>query len=188
MGQFRPHKARFTCISPVKASTPGWAASHSSAAPLFAADLTVDRLLPPFSKASSNTKSTPHRVSFQAALDGELAPLRRRPRTYAPRPRPPARRLRPRLPPRPEFPVKKQTVLITGASSGIGKATALRFQAAGWNVAAKRRPPAQSELPGLTLLPLDVTDPASIEAAIAEAERLLGPFEAAIDEQIRRQS
>ncbi len=85
--------------------------------------------------------------------------------------------------------MKKQTVLITGASSGIGKATALRFQAARWNVAATmRRPPAQSELPGLTLLPLDVTDPASIEAAIAEAERLLGPFEAAIDEQIRRQS
>ena len=181
MGQFRPHKARFAWISSVKTSTPGWATSHSSAAlfaEAFAADLTVDRLLPPFSKASSNTKSTPHRVSFQAALDGELAPLRRRPRTYAPRPRPPARRLRPRLrprlPPRPEFPVKKQTVLITGASSGIGKATALRFQAAGWNVAATRRPPAQSELPGLTLLPLDVTDPASIEAAI--------------DEQIRRQS
>lgn len=99
--------------------------------------------------------------------------------------------------------MKKQTVLITGASSGIGKATAQRFLAAGWNVAATmRQPGAAADHPGLTLLPLDVTSPASIEAAIADAERLLGPldvvvnnagyglvgpFEAATDEQIRRQ-
>ncbi len=33
----------------------------------------------------------------------------------------------------------RQTVLITGTSSGLGRATAKRFHAAGWNVVATMR-------------------------------------------------
>jgi NAD(P)-dependent dehydrogenase (short-subunit alcohol dehydrogenase family) len=65
-----------------------------------------------------------------------------------------------------------KTILITGASSGIGKASVERFAAAGWNVVATMRDPArEKEWPGsdrVLLTRLDVTDPASIDAAIEQ--------------------
>jgi NAD(P)-dependent dehydrogenase (short-subunit alcohol dehydrogenase family) len=66
-----------------------------------------------------------------------------------------------------------KTVLITGASSGYGKATAELFLARGWNVVATMRRP-QPDIFGprndqLKLLPLDVTKSASISKAIADA-------------------
>lgn len=64
------------------------------------------------------------------------------------------------------------TILITGASSGIGKATALRFQSEGWNVIATMRDPAAgaelATLDNVLVTRLDVTDGASIAAAVAE--------------------
>ena len=67
-----------------------------------------------------------------------------------------------------------RTVLVTGASTGIGRATALRLDRAGWKVFAgvRREEDAQSlrEEGGANLTPLmlDVTDPQQIGAA-AEA-------------------
>jgi NAD(P)-dependent dehydrogenase (short-subunit alcohol dehydrogenase family) len=64
----------------------------------------------------------------------------------------------------------KSTVLITGCSSGFGKATALLFLERGWNVIATMRSPK----PGLfgasdrlLVLPLDVTRPETVSEAIA---------------------
>ena len=63
------------------------------------------------------------------------------------------------------------TVLVTGASTGIGEATARRMKAAGWEVFAAARKDADLERlrgEGLTPLKLDVTDAGSIAAAKAE--------------------
>ncbi len=64
------------------------------------------------------------------------------------------------------------SVLVTGCSSGIGRATAVRFAAAGWTVfPTARRLEAIADLAGPSSRPLalDVTDAASIEAAVASA-------------------
>jgi NAD(P)-dependent dehydrogenase (short-subunit alcohol dehydrogenase family) len=99
-----------------------------------------------------------------------------------------------------------QTVLITGASSGIGKASALYFAQKGWNVAATMRSPEKetelNKLPNVRLYALDVTDSDSIATAISGAIRdfggidvlvnnagygVDGVFEAMSDDVIRRQ-
>ncbi|MGK9235033.1 SDR family NAD(P)-dependent oxidoreductase [Inquilinus limosus] len=99
-----------------------------------------------------------------------------------------------------------KTVLITGCSSGFGFAAAKRFAAAGWSVLATLRGPADrpeaaalAAIPGVTVLPLDVTDPAQRAAAVAAVGGsldclinnagygLYGPVEALDDGQIRRQ-
>jgi NAD(P)-dependent dehydrogenase (short-subunit alcohol dehydrogenase family) len=67
-----------------------------------------------------------------------------------------------------------KAVLITGCSSGIGRATALRLAGAGWTVyATARRPETLGELQaaGCRTLALDVTDEQSMQAVVAEIER-----------------
>ena len=63
----------------------------------------------------------------------------------------------------------RQTIFITGASSGIGRATALHFQARGWNVVATMRKPEAAgdlaALDGVFVVQLDVLDERSVEAA-----------------------
>jgi NAD(P)-dependent dehydrogenase (short-subunit alcohol dehydrogenase family) len=65
-----------------------------------------------------------------------------------------------------------KTILVTGASSGIGKATAKHFQAKGWNVIATMRDPSGEtdlkDLENTLVTRLDVTDGALIRDAIAE--------------------
>ncbi len=97
-------------------------------------------------------------------------------------------------------------VLVTGCSSGIGRATAVRFSQAGWRVAATMRKMQDAgelaELQGVLVHELDVTDPASVKRAVdamlARFGRidavvnnagfgLFGPFETASDEVIERQ-
>ncbi len=72
------------------------------------------------------------------------------------------------------------SALITGASSGIGRAAALRLAGSGWTVLAGVRDPAAGERlladagPRGRMIPLtlDVTDPAQIREAAARADEL----------------
>jgi NADP-dependent 3-hydroxy acid dehydrogenase YdfG len=74
-----------------------------------------------------------------------------------------------------------QTIFITGASSGIGKATALSFQDKGWNVVATLRDPAQAgdlaAMPRVLVTRLDVTDGASVTAAVDAAHARFGSID-----------
>src|SRR5882762_6846294 len=79
----------------------------------------------------------------------------------------------------------KKTVLITGTSSGFGKAAAQLFAANGWNViATMRTPSAETELTTLDnvlVTRLDVQDPASIEQAIQAGIARFGSIDALIN-------
>lgn len=99
-----------------------------------------------------------------------------------------------------------KSILITGTSSGIGRATVKYFSDRGWKVAATmRRPEEEQEMtqwPGVKLYRLDVMDASSIARTIEQAITDLGGidvvcnnagygaigiFEKATDAQIRRQ-
>lgn len=98
-----------------------------------------------------------------------------------------------------------KTIVITGASSGIGKATAKYFAEKGWQVAATMRHPEKenelSKMKNVKLFRLDVTNSASIGASFAEISAeygtidalfnnagycLFGPLELSTEEQIRK--
>ncbi len=95
------------------------------------------------------------------------------------------------------------TVLVTGASTGIGEATARRLKAAGWEVFAAARKDADLERlrgEGFTAVKLDVTDPDTIAAAKDELDErglhglvnnagigISGPIEFIPLDELRRQ-
>ncbi|SDB90447.1 SDR family oxidoreductase [Williamwhitmania taraxaci] len=100
----------------------------------------------------------------------------------------------------------QKTILITGASTGIGKETAIYFAKKGWNVAATMRSPEKENeintLQNVQLFRLDVMDETSISEAINETigafggidvvfnnagYALVGAFEAMSNENIKRQ-
>jgi len=100
----------------------------------------------------------------------------------------------------------KPVLFITGASSGIGKATALYFHQQGWRVVASmRNPQNEKDLKQddrLILVKLDVEQKETIAPAIQKALETFGqidvwlnnagygaygPMEAGTDEEIRRQ-
>lgn len=99
----------------------------------------------------------------------------------------------------------QKTIFITGASSGLGKATAKLFQSNGWNVIATMRNTEKetelSQLENVTLLPLDVTNLEQIQETVKTAIELhtidvvfnnagyglIGALEALTDEQIVKQ-
>jgi NAD(P)-dependent dehydrogenase (short-subunit alcohol dehydrogenase family) len=78
-----------------------------------------------------------------------------------------------------------QTVLITGTSSGYGKATAELFLDRGWNVVATMRQPKPdifaSQSDHLKVLPLDVTNSGSVSKAIAEAISTFGTIDVLVN-------
>jgi NADP-dependent 3-hydroxy acid dehydrogenase YdfG len=78
-----------------------------------------------------------------------------------------------------------KTILITGASSGIGKATALHFHQQGWNVIATMRTPEKetelSTLDNVHLEKLDVLDLTSIELAIKNGISKFGKIDALLN-------
>lgn len=77
------------------------------------------------------------------------------------------------------------TVLITGSSTGIGRATAERFQAGGWNVSATMRSPEADQhlaaLPHTLVTRLDVTDQQSIAEAIRVTVDRFGSIDALVN-------
>jgi NAD(P)-dependent dehydrogenase (short-subunit alcohol dehydrogenase family) len=77
-----------------------------------------------------------------------------------------------------------KAVLITGCSSGIGRATAEHLAAAGWPVYATARRPesiADLEAKGCKLLALDVTDEQSMRNAVAAVEESEGAVGALVN-------
>jgi NAD(P)-dependent dehydrogenase (short-subunit alcohol dehydrogenase family) len=77
-----------------------------------------------------------------------------------------------------------QTILITGTSSGYGKAIAEHFLTRGWNViATMRRPDPGVFVPSdrLKIVALDVTDGASIDRAIAEGVAAFGAIDVLVN-------
>jgi NADP-dependent 3-hydroxy acid dehydrogenase YdfG len=74
-----------------------------------------------------------------------------------------------------------KTILITGSSSGIGRATAKHFQAKGWNVVATmRKPEIETELDkfqNVLVTRLDVQEPATIEDAIQKGIKRFGTID-----------
>ncbi|WP_415326850.1 SDR family oxidoreductase [Chryseobacterium sp. MMS23-Vi53] len=99
----------------------------------------------------------------------------------------------------------KKTIFITGASAGLGKATAKLFQSKGWHViATMRNPEIEKELNSLenvTLKKLDVSDSEQLNELITDILQnhsvdvvvnnagygLIGVLEAFTDDQIVRQ-
>ena len=63
-----------------------------------------------------------------------------------------------------------KTIFITGASSGLGKATAKLFSAKGWNVIATMRTPAKElelgRLANISVLELDVSNSTQIHEVV----------------------
>lgn len=78
-----------------------------------------------------------------------------------------------------------KTVLITGTSSGIGKAAVIEFARNGWNVAATQRTPEKetdfANFANVKLYALDVTNLSSVEQAIDQAISDFGQVDVVIN-------
>src|SRR4051794_36333767 len=78
-----------------------------------------------------------------------------------------------------------KSMAITGASSGIGLATALKFAELGWTVYAGTRNVARdqaqyADIPNLQFIEMEVTDPKSMEQAFEVIEKEQGRLDVLI--------
>ena len=98
----------------------------------------------------------------------------------------------------------QKTILITGSSSGLGRAAAKLFASKGWKVIATMRTPEKeaelASIPGVKLMALDTTDPDQIQRVAQDVIAyggadvvfnnagygMAGPLEGFTDEQIVR--
>jgi len=70
--------------------------------------------------------------------------------------------------------IKGSIALVTGASTGIGEATATRLATAGYKVYGTSRRGTRAGQQSFAMLPLDVTSDESVEAAVREVMQLHG--------------
>ncbi|PBC94182.1 short-subunit dehydrogenase [Streptomyces sp. Ag82_O1-15] len=78
--------------------------------------------------------------------------------------------------------MNRPVALVTGASSGIGKETALALVAAGFNVVGTSRDTSRvTPLDGVTFLGLDVASDASVATAVQEVSERFGRFDVLVN-------
>ncbi|MCU0823564.1 MAG: SDR family oxidoreductase [Leptospira sp.] len=74
-----------------------------------------------------------------------------------------------------------QTIIITGASSGIGKATAELFAERQWQVFSFSRKPGVHNHPNIQNLVVDISNPDSIQTAIQTVYKRVGRLDAIVN-------
>ena len=79
--------------------------------------------------------------------------------------------------------MQSKTALVTGASSGIGEATAQRLVMAGYKVYGTSRRAAKASQRSFELLPLDVTSDESVAATVGEVLRAEGRIDLLVQER-----
>ncbi len=77
--------------------------------------------------------------------------------------------------------MKSKVALVTGASSGIGEATAEQLAAAGFRVFGTSRRAAPAESRSFEMLTLDVTSDQSVQAAVREVMRRAGRIDVLVN-------
>ena len=79
----------------------------------------------------------------------------------------------------------KKTALITGTSTGIGKATVFEFAKMGWNVIATQRNPDYekdfNKFQNVKMYSLDVTNPESIKQAFSQTQKDFGKIDVVVN-------
>jgi NAD(P)-dependent dehydrogenase (short-subunit alcohol dehydrogenase family) len=82
---------------------------------------------------------------------------------------------------------ERKTLMLTGASRGIGHATVQRFSDAGWRIITSSREDVPAECkrdPNWTHhIPADLSDPAAVDRFVAEVQQVLGdePLDALVN-------
>jgi NAD(P)-dependent dehydrogenase (short-subunit alcohol dehydrogenase family) len=84
--------------------------------------------------------------------------------------------------------IEGSVALVTGASSGIGEATAERLAMAGYKVYGTSRRGAQAGRRSFEMLPLDVTSDESVEAVVKDVRRLDGRIDLLVNNATRASS